>query len=74
MGLPLDEISDETQMTYKDRIKGSMRSKFQGRYDSQKRGSRASNLRFVVILIALFMLAYYILNANFDWLTKFFKL
>ncbi len=74
MGLPLDDIDNEGQLTYKDRIKGSMRSKFQGRYDSQKSGSRSSNLRFIIILIALFMLAYYILNANFDWLTRVLSL
>ncbi len=74
MGLSTDDIVDESSLTYKDRIKGSMRSKFQGRYDSQKSGNRASNFRFIIILVALFLLAYYILNANFAWLNKFLQM
>lgn len=63
--------TEEDKSTFKSRIKGQMRPKIRTRYDAGQQERRTSNLRLVVILIILMALFYYLLNAGYDWYSKF---
>jgi len=66
---PSDTEADKS--TFKSRIKGQMRPKIKTSYDAGQQERRTSNLRLVVILIILMALFYYLLNAEYDWVSKF---
>jgi hypothetical protein len=63
--------TQEDKSTFKSRIKGQMRPKIRTRYDAGQQERRISNLRLVVILIILMALFSYLLNAGYDWYSKF---
>ncbi len=72
MGLPVDGSNvEESKTNFKDRIRGSMRPKIRTRFEAGEKQKQTSNIRLVVILILLAALFYYLLNAGYDWYSKF---
>ena len=65
-------LSDEEKETgYKDRIRGGMRRRIKPHYEVSRSIKKRSNLRLVVILIALMILGFYLIQEGMKWLTDF---
>lgn len=66
-------LTDEEKETgYADRIRGGMRRRIKPHYEVVRSSKRKSNLRLVVILIALMILGLYLIQSGMKWLTDFF--
>ncbi|ASB48898.1 MULTISPECIES: hypothetical protein [Marinilabiliaceae] len=70
MGLNPTE-DGETDSSFEDRIKGKMRRRIKNTFEVSRSVRRKSNIRLVVILIALMALFYYLLHAGYDWYSQF---
>ncbi len=63
---------DEKEDGYADRIKGGMRRRIKSHYEVSRSEKRKSNLRLVIILIALMILGVYLIQEGMVWLETFF--
>lgn len=63
---------DEHKTSVEDRIKGKMRRRIATHFEVTRKARRTSNLRLIIILIALFALFYYLLMASHQWYERFF--
>jgi len=70
MGLPVEE--EEDKQGYKERIRGGMRRRIKSHFEITRSERKKSNLRLVIILIALIVLFYYLLNSAYEWYSQFF--
>ncbi len=57
---------------YAERIRGGMRRRIKSHFEVTRSERKKSNLRLIIILIALFILFYYLLNSAYDWYSQFF--
>ncbi|TAJ14074.1 hypothetical protein DMA11_06900 [Marinilabiliaceae bacterium JC017] len=62
---------DEKKEGYADRIKGQMRRRIAPKYEVTRSIKRRSNIRLIIILIALMILAYYLFQSGQKWLFEF---
>ena len=62
---------EEEEGQFKNRIKGKMRSRLKGNFELTRSARKKSNLRLIIILIALIALFYYLLHAGYDWYSQF---
>ncbi len=69
LGLLSDE---EERMGYAGRIKGAFRgSKIKPHYEVTRSIKRKSNIRLIIILVILVLLAHYFVNSGQEWLNQF---
>lgn len=66
------EPEGEKQPSTEERIRGKMSRRIKTHFEVTRKDRRASNIRLVVILIALFILFYYLLKASHQWYERFF--
>lgn len=69
LGLLSDEDKDDG---YADRIRGGIRRRMKSHYEVARSEKRRSNLRLVVILIALMILGVYLIQEGMVWMESFF--
>ena len=70
MGLPVEEKKDGRG--YEERIRGGMRRRIRSHFEITRSERKKSNIRLVIILIALIVLFYYLLNSAYEWYSQFF--
>lgn len=63
---------DEKESSIEDRVRGKMRRRIKTHFEVTRNVRRTSNLRLIIILIALFILFYYLLKASHEWFERFF--
>jgi len=69
----LGMLSDsEKEDGYADRIRGGMRRRIKSHYEVSRSEKRRSNLRLVIILIALLILGFYLVQEGMAWMETFF--
>ena len=56
---------------YSDRIRGGMRRRVKSQFEVSRSAKRKSNLRLVIILIILAVLASYLLRSGQPWMDQF---
>lgn len=69
LGLLSDKEKEEG---YADRIRGGMRRRMKSHYEVTRSEKRRSNLRLVIILIALMILGVYLVQEGMAWMETFF--
>lgn len=69
MGMPVDE---EKGRGYTERIRGGMRRRIKSHFEVSRKERKKSNLRLIIILMALMALFYYLLNSAYEWYNQFF--
>lgn len=63
---------DDKVTSIESRVRGKMRRKISTHFEVSRNARRVSNLRLVIILVALFILFYYLLKASHEWFERFF--
>jgi hypothetical protein len=69
MGLSVDKTDEKG---YTERIRGGMRRRIKSHFEIGRSERKKSNIRLIIILIALIGLFYYLLNSAYDWYYNFF--
>jgi hypothetical protein len=69
MGLSVENQDDRG---YTERIRGGMRRRIKSHFEVARSERKKSNLRLIIILIALIALFYYLLNSAYEWYEQFF--
>ena len=68
----LGMLSDEEfQKGIASRVKGKMRKRIVQHYEVTRKAKRVSNIRLLVILIALFALFIYLIKSGQQWIQEF---
>jgi hypothetical protein len=70
MGLEVNE--EEDKRGYAERIRGGMRRRIKSHFDVTRSERKKSTLRLIIILIALMVLFYYLLNSAYEWYNQLF--
>jgi len=61
----------EKESGYSGRIKGGMRRRVSSNFDVARSEKKRSNLRLIIILIALFALGLYLVESGMEWLNAY---
>lgn len=68
----ISPAEDEKIPSIEDRIKGKMNRRIKTNFEVTRQIRKTSNIRLIIILIALFALFYYLLKASHEWYERFF--
>ena len=71
MELGLNPLDEEEAGQFRNRLKGKMSRRIKGNFEVARSARKKSNIRLVIILIALMALFYYLLHAGYDWYSRF---
>ena len=69
--LGLSPTDEEDAGNFEDRIRGRMRRRIKSSFEIAHSERRKSNIRLIIILIALMALFYYLLQAGYEWYSRF---
>jgi hypothetical protein len=69
--LGLKPLEEEGEGQFRDRVRGKMSRRIKGHFEVTRNARKKSNLRLIIILIALMALFYYLLHAGYDWYSRF---
>jgi hypothetical protein len=69
--LGLKPLGEEEAGNFKDRVKGKMGRRMKSHFEVTRSARKKSNIRLIIILIALMALFYYLLHAGYDWYSQF---
>jgi len=67
-----DTVEEQGDRGYTERIRGGMRRRIKSHFEVTRSERKKSNLRLIIILIALMALFYYLLNSAYEWYEQFF--
>ncbi len=67
LGVEQEEDSRSTE----ERVRGKMRRRIQNNFEITRSEKRKSNLRLILIIIALMVLFYYLFNTGKEWMIQY---
>jgi len=67
-----EAVEGQGDRGYTERIRGGMRRRIKSHFEVTRSERKKSNLRLIIILIALMALFYYLLNSAYEWYEQFF--
>lgn len=71
MELGLKPLEEKEGTHYRSHLKGKMGRRTKGHFEVARSARKKSNIRLIIILIALMVFFYYLLHAGFDWYSRF---
>lgn len=63
--------TEEDHRSFDTRIRGQMRRRIKTPFEVTRSARKKSNLRLIVIFLALMALFYYLLQAGYEWYSRF---